>query len=64
MIKTYKYGEITRDEIFSRVEAKVNVEQVVADIIATVREKGDEALKLYSKKFDGVDLDSLEVTQE
>lgn len=63
MIKTYKYGEITRDEIFSRVEAKVNVEQVVADIIATVREKGDEALKLYSKKFDGVDLDSLEVTQ-
>ena len=51
MIKTYKYGEITRDEIFSRVEAKVNVEQVVADIIATVREKGDEALKLYSKKI-------------
>lgn len=63
MIRTYKYGEITKEEIFSRVEAKVNVEQIVADIIATVREKGDEALKLYSQKFDGVVLDAIEVTE-
>ena len=64
MIRTYKYGEITKEEIFARVESKVNVEEVVADIIANVKANKDAALRFYSEKFDGVMLDSLEVTKE
>lgn len=62
MISTYKYGEISEDKIFARTEPKVNVEGIVADIISDVRENGDEALKKYSSKFDGVELESIEVT--
>jgi histidinol dehydrogenase len=36
----------------------------VLEIIADVRVRGDEALKSYTEKFDGVRLDSLRVTDE
>lgn len=64
MIKIYKYGEITKEEIFARTESAVNVEAVVADIIENVKKDGDSALRAYSEKFDGVNLDKLEVTKE
>ena len=38
------------------------VEARVTDIIKNVRANGDEALKEYGKKFDGVTLDNLKVT--
>ena len=56
MIRTYKYGEITKDEIFARTEPTVNVEAVVADIIENVKKDKDNALIAYSEKFDGVKL--------
>lgn len=64
MIKIYKYGEVSNDEIFARPDMKTGVEDVVADIIDNVRKNGDQALFDYSKKFDGADLTSLEVTPE
>ena len=64
MIRTYKYGEITKDEIFARTEPTVNVEAVVAEIIETVKMDKDKALVAYSEKFDGVKLDALEVSRE
>ena len=64
MIRTYKYGEITKDEIFARTEPTVNVEAVVAEIIETVKKDKDKALVAYSEKFDGVKLDALEVSRE
>ena len=64
MIKIYKYGEVSSEEIFARVTPKVNVESIVADILADVKRNGDKALKAYAKKFDGVTLDSLEVSKE
>ena len=64
MIKILKYGEIENKDIFARVEATVNVEAIVADIIANVRKKGDSALYEYCEKFDKAKLDSLEVTKE
>ena len=64
MIKIYKYGEITKEEIFARTESAVNVEAVVADIIENVKKDGDTALRAYSEKFDGVKLDKLDVTKE
>ncbi len=63
MIRTYKYGEISKEEIFARTESATNVEAVVADIIAKVRCEGDAALKFYSEKFDKVCLDGIEVTE-
>lgn len=43
--------------------ANSQVETVVSEIIQHVREKGDAALKDYSKKFDGVDVTAFEITQ-
>ncbi len=63
MIKIYKYGEVSNDEIFARPDMKTGVEDVVADIIATVRAEGDKALYDYGKKFDKADLTTLEVSE-
>ena len=38
--------------------------QTVADVLADVRQRGDEAVKGYELKFDHVDLPTLEVTKE
>ena len=51
-------------EIFARDNIASNVEGIVTDIIANVRASGDKALYEYSKKFDKVDLNSLEVSSE
>ena len=40
------------------------IEQMVIPILQEVKSRGDEALKHYSKLFDGVEMDSLEVTKE
>ena len=63
MMKIYRYGEVSNDEIFARPDMKTGVEDVVADIIANVRAKGDEALFEYCRKFDQADLTSLEVSE-
>ncbi|MFC1991245.1 histidinol dehydrogenase [Chloroflexota bacterium] len=39
-------------------------EQAVRQIIDEVRRRGDDALLEYTRKFDGVELDSLEITAE
>ena len=62
MISILEYGKIANSEIFARTDVKTNVEDVVAAIIADVRNNGDSALIKYSEKFDGVRLDSLEVS--
>ena len=63
MIKIMKYGEVSPEEIFARVEPTVNVTDIVADIIANVRENGDKALIEYCEKFDKAKLTSLQVTK-
>ncbi len=64
MIKIMKYGEVSPDEIFARVEPTVNVERIVTDIIADVRANGDKALYAYCEKFDKAKLTTLLVTKE
>ena len=64
MIRILKSSEVPSNEIFARAENTVNVEQVVADIIANVRTNGDKALFEYCEKFDKAKLSSLLVTQE
>lgn len=64
MIKIYKYGEVSAEEIFARENPTANVSDVVSDIISNVSKRGDEALFEYSEKFDKVKLSTLEVTDE
>lgn len=62
MIKIYNYGEVSNSEIFARENIAANVEDVVANIIADVRARGDKALYEYSAKFDKAELSCLEVS--
>ncbi len=64
MIKILNSENVTSAEIFSRVVPTVNVEDIVADIIKNVKERGDAALYEYCEKFDGARLSSLEVSEE
>ena len=64
MIKIYDYKTMSDNDIFSREITATGVEDIVSNIIATVRAAGDSALYAYTEKFDGVVLSSLEVTNE
>lgn len=64
MIKILKYGIDTDEEIFTRFTPQYGVEDVVAEIIATVRREGDKALFAYNEKFDGAVLSDLRVSRE
>lgn len=64
MIKILKCNEVSADEIFARTMPGANVEDIVADIIADVRENGDKAIFKYCEKFDGAKLSALTVTKE
>ena len=64
MIKIMRVGEVRREDIFARTAPTVNVEAVVAEIIAAVRAEGDKALYRYAKQFDKAELKSLAVSPE
>ena len=64
MIKIMKYGVVSEDEIFSRSSSSKDVSSVVSSIIKDVQEKGDEALREYTKKLDGADISEVEVSKE
>ena len=40
------------------------LEATVSQVLNDIRENGDQSLKAYTRKFDGVDLDQLQVTPE
>ena len=44
-------------------ESTAQLEQTVAEIISQVRERGDEALREYASRFDGVKLSDLRVSE-
>ena len=64
MIQILKYGDVPASEVFARTEPTVNVEDIVTEIIANVRKKGDAALYEYCEKFDKAKLTSLQVSRE
>ena len=64
MIKIINFKDIDPSEILDRKENVFNVADAVADIIKEVRANGDAALFEYSRKFDKVELSSLEVSKE
>ena len=64
MIKILKFSQVKAEEVFTRAQTAPNVEGVVAEVIANVRENGDKALFEYCEKFDKAKLTSLLVTKE
>ncbi len=64
MIKIYKDGINTREEIFSVVSPKIDVDKIVDEIIENVKNNGDDALFEYALKFDKAQLDSLIVSEQ
>lgn len=60
-----KYSEIDLVETIKRSEQDVNnVLDTVSEILNNVKNNGDEALKSYTEKFDGVLIDDLKVNDD
>lgn len=64
MIKIMKYGDVANSAIFARTAPTVNVEAVVEEIIKNVRERGDDAIREYARKFDHAEIGSLLVSDD
>ena len=64
MIPIYEFETLRPEEILNRdIRAEADVDAAVDAVIAQVRTRGDAALREYTKRFDGVELESLEVTE-
>jgi len=59
-----KFADDWKSVCDRRVDSVLDVEEDVAKIIAAVRKNGDDALLGFVKKFDGADVENLEVTPE
>jgi histidinol dehydrogenase len=65
MIKIFEdIKNIDKTLLFNRSLSASGVEDIVSDIIANVRSRGDEALFEYTERFDRAKLTSLEVSKE
>jgi len=64
IVQLKEMSEKDIDELMDRESPMFEVMEDVSDILAGVQEGGDAALVDYTKKFDGVDLDSLMVMEE
>ena len=64
MIQIFTYGQVDREKIFARVVPEMDVEAIVSQIIRDVREGKDRAVLEYCRRFDRVELTTLEVTRE
>lgn len=62
MISIYEAGQLSAREIFQRKTGGAGVEATVAEILAAVEAKGDQALLDYTRRFDRAELTSLEVS--
>ncbi len=63
MIRSYRYGEVSPEEIFARPEMPSNVSEIVSGTIDRVRNEGDRAPLEYNQTFDHSE-EPLEVTKE
>lgn len=64
MIQILRWGQVPNSEIFARIVPMANVEQAVADILADVKSRGDEAVLDYTRRFDGVSLETMAVSRQ
>ena len=60
-----KYSDIELLETIKRSEQDVNnVLDIVSDILDNVKENGDQAIRQYTEKFDGVTIENLKVAKD
>ncbi|MGI6150439.1 MAG: histidinol dehydrogenase, partial [Christensenellales bacterium] len=65
MIRINRLSELAEGDILNRgFEYDDSAEETVAVIIEDVRKRGDEALFEYTRRFDGVALPALEITEQ
>lgn len=66
MIKILSADKISREEILARGDNldMSKVESAVAEILSAVKKSGDEAVREYTKKFDGCELENFKVAQK
>ena len=65
MMTIYQFNDISPEEILNRdIQAEENVSAAVDSVLADVKKNGDAALKAYTKRFDGVELEQLQVGGE
>ena len=64
MIRIYDFNAVSDEDIFNRCEDAFNVREIVAEIIANVKVRKDEALFTYTEKFDKVKLQVLQVSEQ
>ena len=63
MIRIDRYGEVPNSEILKRRDTAFHVQEPVAAILAEVIARGDEALREFTERFDGVRLERFEVSE-
>ena len=64
MIPILKFDDLAPENILNRdIQAEENVSAAVDAVLAEVRANGDAALKTYTKRFDGAELEDLRVTE-
>ena len=65
-MKTIKYpGKENWEELLKRpIQKKANLEAIVTDVFNEVKDNGDSALKDFTKKFDGANLEHIQVSTE
>ena len=65
MMTIYQFNDIAAEQILNRdIRAEENVSAAVDAVLAEVKKHGDDALRAYTKRFDGADLQQLQVTKE
>ena len=65
MIPIYDFETIAPEKILNRdIQAEEDVSRAVDEVIAAVRKDGDAALKDYTRRFDGVELADLRVSED
>ena len=62
MIPIYEFDKLKPEEFLNRdIRAEEDVSRAVDEILARVKAEGDTALRDYTRQFDGVELEALEV---
>jgi len=63
VIPILKFGQLAPEDILNRdIQAEEDVSAVVDAVLAEVKAKGDAALKAYTRQFNGVELEDLQVS--
>jgi len=64
VIPILQFDQLAPEDILNRdIQAEEDVSAVVDAVLAAVKAKGDAALKAYTKQFNGVELEDLQVSE-